>query len=53
MNPAPVPIPAPATEICPSTKRWPPSMNRLIRPESAPSATSPAIPTVMPAIAKP
>ena len=45
-----MPIPLPATEIWPSTKRSPPSMNRTIRSAIAPSATSPAMPTAIPAI---
>jgi hypothetical protein len=45
-------MPAPATEIWPRTNRWPPSMKRLIRSASAPSATSPAMPTAMPTIVK-
>ena len=53
VKPAPEPMPAPATEIWPRTNRCPPSMNRLIRSASAPRATSPAIPTAIPATAKP
>ena len=52
MNPAPVPIPAPATEIWPSTKRCPPSMKRLIRSARAPRATRPATPTAIPVTVK-
>src|SRR4029450_7732580 len=52
VKPAPMPMPRPATEICPRTKRSPPSMNRTIRSAIAPSATIPATPTAIPAIVK-
>ena len=52
MKPAPMPMPSPATEIWPSTKRSPPSMKRLMRSAMAPSATSPATPTAMPSTVK-
>ena len=52
VNPAPIPMPSPATEICPSTKRSPPSMNRLMRSAMAPRATRPATPTAMPSTVK-
>ena len=48
VKPAPMPIPSPATEIWPSTKRSPPSMKRVMRSAMAPSDTSPATPTAMP-----
>src|SRR5262245_3980592 len=48
VKPAPIPIPSPATEIWPRTKRSPPSMNRPIRSAIAPSVTSPATPTAIP-----
>src|SRR5262249_2510039 len=48
VKPAPIPIPSPATEIWPRTKRSPPSMNRPMRSAIAPSVTSPATPTAMP-----
>ena len=48
VNPVPMPMPRPATEIWPSTKRSPPSMKRTIRSLIAPSATSPATPMAMP-----
>ena len=50
VNPAPMPIPRPATEIWPSTNRSPPSMKRTMRSLIAPRATSPATPTAMPAM---
>ena len=50
VKPAPMPIPRPATEICPRTKRSPPSMKRTMRSLIAPSAISPATPTAMPTI---
>ena len=53
VKPVPIPMPLPATEICPSTKRSPPSMKRTIRSPIAPSATIPATPIAMPAIVKP
>ena len=53
VKPAPMPIPLPATEICPSTKRSPPSMKRTIRSPIAPSATMPATPMAIPAMVKP
>jgi len=52
VNPAPMPIPRPATEIWPSTKRSPPSMKRTMRSAMAPSATMPATPMAMPAMVK-
>src|SRR5436309_356665 len=52
VKPAPIPMPRPATEIWPSTKRSPPSMKRTMRSAMAPSATMPATPTPMPAIVK-
>src|SRR5262249_2348029 len=51
-NPVPIPMPRPATEIWPSTKRSPPSMKRTMRSLMAPSATSPATPMVMPSTVK-
>src|SRR5262245_11628206 len=48
VKPAPIPIPSPATEIWPRTKRSPPSMTRPIRSAIAPSVTRPATPTAMP-----
>ena len=48
VKPAPIPMPSPATEIWPRTKRSPPSMKREMRSAIAPSATSPATPTAMP-----
>jgi hypothetical protein len=50
VKPVPMPIPSPATEIWPSTKRSPPSMKRVMRSAIAPSATRPATPTAMPRI---
>src|SRR5581483_6449561 len=50
VKPAPIPIPRPATEICPSTKRSPPSMKATMRSAIAPSATMPATPMAMPAM---
>src|SRR2546428_616199 len=44
VKPAPIPIPRPATEIWPRTKRSPPSMKRTMRSLMAPSATTPATP---------
>jgi hypothetical protein len=52
VKPVPMPIPRPATEIWPSTKRSPPSMKRTIRSAMAPSATIPATPMAMPAMVK-
>src|SRR5436309_7453535 len=52
VKPAPIPMPRPATEIWPSTKRSPPSMKRTMRSAMAPSATMPATPIAMPAIVK-
>ena len=52
MKPVPMPMPSPATEIWPSTKRSPPSMKRVMRSAMAPSATSPATPTAMPSTVK-
>ena len=52
VKPVPMPMPRPATEIWPSTKRSPPSMKRTIRSAMAPSATSPATPMAMPAMVK-
>src|SRR2546426_3267869 len=52
VKPVPMPIPSPATEICPSTKRSPPSMKRVIRSAMAPRATRPATPTAMPTTVK-
>ncbi len=49
VKPVPMPMPSPATEIWPSTKRSPPSMKRVMRSAMAPSATSPATPTAIPA----
>ena len=48
VKPVPMPIPSPATEIWPSTKRSPPSMKRVMRSAMAPSDTSPATPTAIP-----
>ena len=48
VNPAPMPMPRPATEICPRTNRSPPSMKRTIRSLIAPSDTRPATPIAMP-----
>ncbi len=48
VKPVPMPMPSPATEIWPSTKRSPPSMKRVMRSAMAPRETSPAIPTAMP-----
>ena len=48
VNPVPMPMPRPATEICPSTNRSPPSMKRTIRSLIAPSDTRPATPIAMP-----
>src|SRR5688500_397874 len=53
VNPAPMPSPRPATEICPSTKRSPPSMNRTMRSAIAPRATSPATPIAIPTTVNP
>src|SRR5256712_12855723 len=52
VKPAPIPIPRPATEIWPRTKRSPPSMKRTMRSLMAPSATSPATPIAMPTTVK-
>ena len=52
MKPVPMPMPRPATEIWPSTKRSPPSMKRTMRSAMAPSATMPATPMAMPAMVK-
>src|SRR5213594_1492359 len=51
VKPAPIPIPRPATEIWPRTKRSPPSMKRTMRSLMAPSVTRPATPIAIPAIA--
>src|SRR5947209_6769798 len=47
----PTPIPRPATEIWPRTRRSPPSRKRTMRSLMAPSATTPATPIAIPAIA--
>jgi len=52
VKPVPIPMPSPATEIWPSTKRSPPSMKRVMRSAIAPSATRPDTPTAMPRIVK-
>ena len=52
VKPVPIPMPSPATEIWPSTKRSPPSMKRVMRSAMAPSATRPATPTAIPSTVK-
>ena len=52
MNPAPVPIPRAAADL-PQDEAVAAVDEPADPARSAPSATSPAIPTVMPAIAKP
>src|SRR6266566_1362144 len=52
VKPVPMPMPRPATEIWPSTKRSPPSMKRTMRSLMAPSETSPATPIAMPTTVK-
>ena len=52
VKPVPMPMPRPATEIWPSTKRSPPSTKRTIRSAIAPSATIPATPIAIPAMVK-